>query len=189
MQISETAQKMSEPWVSTGGSKKMHTIKLNVKKYKGSKSLPTLSASEVRQIVSDLIAEHLQLQAEGYDCSTQVVTDVLVKASVEGETIESVCNDLEAVPTGHTVRNYLNEQLRPEDLATIEERVNGALTADLPKRLWGIRLDLAADLHDEPFYGKTEELLAFALARTGLPGGGQGRHHLLLPDSYALPCS
>ena len=140
----------------------MRTIKLNAKKYKGSKSLPTLSAFEVRQIVSDLIAGHLRLQAEGYDCSTQVMTDVLVKASVEEEAIESTCNDLEAVPTGHTVRNHLNEQLRPEDLAEIEERVNAALTADLPKRLWRIRLDLAADLHDEPFYGKSEELLAFA---------------------------
>jgi putative transposase len=140
----------------------MCTIKLNTKRYKGSKSLPTLSASEVRQVVSDLIAEYLQLQAEGYNCSTQVMTDVLVKASVEGETIESTCDDLEAVPTGHTVRNYLNEQLRPEDLVGIEERINAALTADLPKRLWRIRLDLAADLHDEPFYGKTEELLAFA---------------------------
>jgi hypothetical protein len=140
----------------------VRTIKLNTKKYKGPKSLPTLSGSEVRQIVSDLIGEYLQLQAEGYNCSTQVVTDVLVKASVEGETIESTCDDLEAVPTGHTVRNYLNEQLRPEDLAEIEERVNAALTAGLPKRLWRIRLDLAADLHDEPFYGKTEELLAFA---------------------------
>jgi putative transposase len=140
----------------------MCTIKLRCKRYKGSKSLPTLSASEVRQTVSDLIAEHLKLQAGGYDCSAQVVTDVLVKASVEGEAIEGTCNDLEAVPTGHTVRNCLNEQLRPEDLTLIEERVNAALTADLPRRLWRIRLDLAADLHDEPFYGKTETLLAFA---------------------------
>jgi len=76
----------------------VHTIKLNTKKYKGSKSLPTLSGSEVRQIVSDLIAEYLQLQAEGYNCSTQVMTDVLVKASIEGETIESTCDDLDAVP-------------------------------------------------------------------------------------------
>jgi hypothetical protein len=140
----------------------MRTIKLNSKKYRGTQSLPILSASEVRQIVSALITEHLGLQADGYDCSTQVLNDVLVKASVEGETIESTCDDLEAVPTGHTVRNHLNEQLRPEDLAEIEERVNAALTADLPKRLWHIRLDLAADLHDEPFYGKSEELLAFA---------------------------
>jgi len=36
------------------------------------------------------------------------------------------------------------------------------LTADLPKQLWRGRLDLAADLHDEPFYGKTGELLTFA---------------------------
>jgi len=138
------------------------TIKLHCKRYKVSKSPSTLSAFEVRQTVSDLITEHLKLQANGYDCSTQVVTDVLVKASIEGEAIEGTCNDLEAVPTGHTVRNYLNEQLRPEDLTQIEERANAALQADLPKRLWRIRLDLAADLHDEPFYGKTPELLAFA---------------------------
>lgn len=140
----------------------MRTIKLNSKKYRGTQSLPTLSASKVHQIVSVLITEHLKLQAEGYGCSTQVLNDVLVKASVEGDTIESTCDDLEAVPTGHTVRNYLNKQLRPEDLAEIEERVNAALTADLPKRLGRIRLDLAADLHDEPFYGKSKELLAFA---------------------------
>jgi len=98
----------------------MHTIRLNAKKHQLAKALPTLSASQVRQMVSELIIEHLELQAEGYDCSPQVLADVLVKASVEGETIESTCNDLEAVPTGHTVRNYLNEQLHPEDLATIE---------------------------------------------------------------------
>ncbi len=138
------------------------TIKLHCKKYQVSKSPSTLSASEVRQTVSDLITEHLKLQADGYTCSTQAVTDVLVKASVEGEAIEGTCNDLKAVPTGHTVRNCLNEQLHPKDLAPIEERVNAALRADLPKRLWRIRLDLAADLHDEPFYGKTPELLAFA---------------------------
>jgi hypothetical protein len=138
------------------------TIKLHCKRHKGPKPLPTLSAFEVRQTVSDLITEHLKLQADGYDCSTQVVTDVLVKASVEGQAIEGTCNDLAAVPTGHTVRNCLNEQFRPKDLAQIEERVNAALRAELPKRLWRIRLDLAADLHDEPFYGKTPELLAFA---------------------------
>jgi len=127
------------------------------------KSLPLLPAAAVRQMVSERLTTHLQLQAEGYTCSTQVLTDVLVKASVEGATIESTCDDLAAVPTGHTVRNYLNDQLRPEDLPQIEARVNAALTADLPQRLWrGGPLDLAADLHDEPFYGKSEELVAYA---------------------------
>jgi len=126
------------------------------------KSLPLLPAAEVRQMVSERLTTHLQLQAEGYTCSPPVLTDVLVQASVEGTTIESACDDLEAAPTGHTVRNYLNDQLRPADLSQLEAQVNAALTADLPKRLWRGPLNLAADLHDEPFYGKSEELLAYA---------------------------
>ncbi len=140
---------------------KTHTLKLNCKKIK-TKSLPTLSADEVRQTVSELITEHFDLQAEGYSCDTRVLNDIVVKASVEGQAIEGTCNDLEAVPTGHTVRNYLNEQLRPEDLTGIEKQVNAALTSDLPKRLWRGKLDLAIDEHDEPFYGKSPQLLEFA---------------------------
>jgi len=132
------------------------------KNKKGTKTLPTLSAAEVRQVVSDRLAEHLKLEADGYACSTQVVTDVLVKASVEGVAVEGTCNDLAAVPTGHTVRNHLNEQLCPAELTALEEQVNAALTADLPKRLWRGPLNLAADLHDEPFYGKSEELVTYA---------------------------
>ncbi|MHC4434057.1 MAG: transposase, partial [Planctomycetota bacterium] len=74
----------------------------------------------------------------------------------------STCQDLDAVPTGHTVRDYLNEQLLAEDLDNIEQQVNGALTTDLPKRLWRGKLELAIDEHDEPFYGKSEALLKHA---------------------------
>lgn len=132
------------------------------KNKKGIKTLPTLSAAEVRQVVSDRLVEQVQLTADGYVCSTQVMTDVLVKASVEGATVEGTCNDLAAVPTGHTVHNHLNEQLCPAALPALEERVNAALTADLPQRLWRGPLHLAADLHDEPFYGQSAELVAYA---------------------------
>lgn len=138
------------------------STKSNARKGQHNRPLPTLSGTEVRQTVLDLITEHLRLQTEGHECSPQTVIDVVVKASVDGEAIEGTCNDLDAVPTGHTVRNCLNEQLRPEDLARLEDQVNAVLTADLPKRLWRGRLDLAADLHDEPFYGKTKGLLAYA---------------------------
>jgi putative transposase len=139
-----------------------HTIKLNCKQVRRSKPLPELSASEVRQMVSGIISEYFGLQADGYSCSTEVVNDVVIKASVEGESIESICQDLDAVPTGHTVRDYLNEQLPTEDLDNIEEQVKAALTTDLPKRVWRGKLELAIDEHDEPFYGKSEELLQYA---------------------------
>lgn len=131
-------------------------------KVQQNKALLALSAERVHQIVSGLIAQHFELLATGDGCTTQVMTDVLVKASVEGVAIEGTCNDLAAVPTGHTVRNYLNERLRPEELARLEDQANSALTADRPKRLGRGAVDLAADFHDEPFYGKTATLLTFA---------------------------
>lgn len=126
------------------------------------KAKQTLSAPQVHQTVSDLINEHFGLEADGYSCTTQVVNDVVIKASVEGESIEGTCNDLDNVPTGRTLRGYLNEQLPVKDLEGLEDNVNAALTDDLPKRLWRRPLDWAIDEHDECFYGKSDELLDYA---------------------------
>lgn len=141
---------------------KSATLRFNCRKFKRLPSPPRLSAAEARQKVAQLLTDHLQLKIEGYAADTQTVCDVLVKASVEGKAIEGTCNDLDAVPTGHTVRAYLNDQLRPTDLTDIEQQVNAVLTADLPKRVWTKPHDLAIDLHDEPFYGKSPALLRYA---------------------------
>jgi putative transposase len=137
-------------------------LRYNCRKFKGHYPLPSLSADDAHRKVAQLLTDHLQLKVEGYSANTQTVCDVLAKASVEGKAIEGTCNDLEAVPTGHTIRAYLNDQLRPDDLADIERQVNAVLTSDLPRRVWKKRRDLAIDYHDEPFYGKSEELLKYA---------------------------
>jgi len=61
-----------------------------------------------------------------------------------------------------TIRGYLNEQIKVDDLYDLERRVNQALVMGLPRRLWKPKLQIAIDLHDEPFYGHTPELSAFA---------------------------
>lgn len=137
-------------------------LKFNCRKSPLRQPLPDLSASEARHKVCQLLTEHLQLTVEGYAADPQIICDVLVKASVEGKAIEGTCNDLEAVPTGHTVRNYLNDQLRPAELEDIEQQVNAALTAELPGRLWKKRRLIVIDFHDEPFYGKVPELRRYA---------------------------
>jgi len=137
-------------------------VKVNCRKFRGQDPLPTLSMEDARQKVSKLLTDHLQLKVEGYAADPQTVCDVLVKASVEGRAIEGTCNDLEAVPTGHTVRTCLNDQLKPADLLDIEKKANAALTADVPKRVWKKRRDAVIDLHDEPFYGKSVELMKYA---------------------------
>lgn len=137
-------------------------VKVNCRKFKGQDALPTLSMEDARQKVSNLLTDHLQLKIEGYVADPQTVCDILVKASVEGRAIEGTCNDLKDVPTGHTVRTCLNDQLKPADLLDIEAQVNAALTADVPKRVWKKRRDVVVDLHDEPFYGKSPELMPYA---------------------------
>lgn len=121
-----------------------------------------LSAPQVRQQVSVLIHQHLGLKAEGYSCDSQMLSDVLVKASVEQASIEETCADLCAVSSGHTVRNHLNEQLSVEKLTETESKVNAALQADLPQWLWQHKLEMAIDEHDEPFYGHHADLLKYA---------------------------
>jgi hypothetical protein len=60
-----------------------HTIKLNCKQIRRSKPLPELSAPEVRQMVSGIITEYFEVKADGYSCSTELVNDVVIKASVD----------------------------------------------------------------------------------------------------------
>jgi putative transposase len=55
-----------------------------------------------------------------------------------------------------------------DDLHRLEQQVNQALVAGLPRRIWKPKLEVAIDLHDEPFYGHSPELLA-------LTCGGQAR--------------
>lgn len=137
-------------------------IQVNCRKFKLRESLPHLSASDARHKVCQLLTDHLHLKVEGYAADTQTVCDVLVKASVEGRAIEGTCNDLVDSPTGHTIRTYLNDQLKPAELADIEKQVNAVLTADVPDRVLKKRRRVVIDLHDEPFYGKTPELMTYA---------------------------
>jgi hypothetical protein len=50
----------------------------------------TLSGETVRQAVEDVLREQVGLVISGYKCDTSTVLNVVVKAAVERETIESV---------------------------------------------------------------------------------------------------
>ena len=121
-----------------------------------------LTDEDTRQEAIERLTTYLPLQVSGYECSAEVVFDVLVKAAVGGQTIEAVCNELDEMVDGETIRGYLNEQVRVDDLHRLEQRVNQALTAGLPRRIWKTKLEIAIDLHDEPFYGHSPELSALS---------------------------
>ena len=83
--------------------------------------------------------------------------DVLLAVSVGKETIEQVSADLKIKVGAETIRGYFNEQLQVENLASLEEAVNLALSANVSPHLKEQKLEAAIDFHDQSYYGKTEQ--------------------------------
>lgn len=125
-----------------------------------SKATLKLTDEDTRLEAVGRLTTYLPLQISGYECTAETVFDVLVKAAVTGQTIETACTDLDQVVDGETIRGYLNEQVKVDDLHSLEQQVNQALVPGLPRRIWKSKLEIALDLHDEPFYGHSPELLA-----------------------------
>jgi putative transposase len=116
-----------------------------------------LTDQEVLDYARTGLQEHLPLVAEGYQCSTADLLDVLLGIAVGRDTLESVCADWLDTPDPDTIRGYLNRQLTVEELPELERRLNSALTAEIPHRVWRQAQDVAIDLHDRPYYGKTSQ--------------------------------
>lgn len=114
----------------------------------------TLIAAQLAALFADM--------PTGYRCGPEVVSDVVVKASVDGGSIEATTRELATVPSGACVRDYLNEQLAVEQLSQWEAHLNEQLRQHLPRRVRRRAQALAADFHDEPFYGKTPLLQLYA---------------------------
>jgi Transposase DDE domain len=121
-----------------------------------------LKAEDVREMVEEIVVEQLKLEFNGYKCDTATVVNVLVKAAIERETIESVCRDLELEVSSNTIRAQLNGALDAYDLREQAGEMNAGLAACLPVELPRGGREMALDWHDEPFWGKTPELRTYA---------------------------
>ena len=119
---------------------------------------PKLTDREVLTYAREELKEYLPLSVEaGYKCSTDDLYNLLLKVGVNQTTLQTACQSLKKVPHPATVRNYLNEQLRVEDLAELENQLNAALAAQVPAWLRKKPQKIALDFHDEPYYGKSEQ--------------------------------
>lgn len=117
----------------------------------------TLTDRKVLTETRSSLEQHVPLSAEGYECSTDDLYQVLLGASVASSTIEAVCQELVGTPVGNTVRGYLNDQLCVEELPRLEAQFNQALAAQLPQRIRKQPRVLVMDLHDRPYYGKSKQ--------------------------------
>jgi len=118
---------------------------------------PQLTDQEVLLHAQEGLKAHLPLQAEGYKCTTDDLFRVLLGVAAHRGTLESVCADLVGAPDPHTIRGYLNEQLRVEELPELEKNLNTALAAEVPRRVRRHAQEVAIDYHDRPYYGKGEQ--------------------------------
>lgn len=116
-----------------------------------------LKANDVHAYTLETLKEHLPIKADGYICHTEMILNVLIKASAESSSLEAVCADLEEVADSNTIREYLNAALPIQELREQEGQVNRALSACIPEDLVRTAIEVAIDFHDEPFYGKEEE--------------------------------
>ena len=118
---------------------------------------PKLTADQVLEHARQGLEDHLPVQAEGYKCTTDDLLNILLTAAARQCTIESACAELSSGPSAETVRQYLNEQLTAERLPDLERQLNEALEAQMLPRLWRRAQEIAIDLHDRPYYGKTSQ--------------------------------
>ena len=123
-------------------------------------SVIRLTDRAVRDAAVERLEAHIPVTVAGYECTTDMVWDVLIKAAVTQRTVEAVCQELDAA-SSNSIRSYLNAQIQADDLADLERQVNATLVAGVPAQIWTQAWEVAFDFHDEPFYGKSAELLAY----------------------------
>ncbi|MGD2207095.1 MAG: transposase [Anaerolineae bacterium] len=144
---------------------------------------PKLTDDQVLEHTSQSLEAHLPLVAEGYKCTTEYLLHILLIAAARGCTIEAACAELSGGPSAETVRQYLHAQLTPERLPEFEASVNELLASQVPARLWRKAQDIAMDLHDRPYYGKTPQ-------EEGLWVGGQAKagttHFYRVATAYVI---
>lgn len=116
-----------------------------------------LTDVEVLEQTAQLLKEHLPLKADGYICTTEDLINILLGVAANCGTVQALGTDLVGSPDPETIRGYLREQLRVEDLPELEQRLNAALAKKIPARVWRRACDVALDFHDRPYYGKTSQ--------------------------------
>src|SRR5664279_324624 len=126
---------------------------------------------------------HLSLKTEGYRCTTEQTFNLLLKAVAEGSSIEAVCADSCGGVDSNTLREQLNAALDVYELRQQEVEMNAALAAAIPAGMPRGGLEVAIDTHDEPFYGKTPELLTYTCSGRAKDGT---THFFRIASAYVI---
>lgn len=142
-----------------------------------------LKAEDIRAYTMKLLSDHLELKVEGYICTTEMILDVLLKASAENSSVEAACADLEQVADSNTIREYLNAVLDVKELREQECQMNTALAETIPESMPRGKVEVAIDFHDEPFYGKGAALRSVTCSGQAKKGT---THFIRIATAYVI---
>ena len=142
-----------------------------------------LKAEDIRAYTLNLLRDHTQLNVDGYLCNTDMILDVLLKASAESSSLEAACADLEQVADSNTIREYLNAVLDVKELREQEKEMNAALAECIPESMPRTKVEVAIDFHDEPFYGKGADLRSVTCSGQAKKGT---THFMRIATAYVI---
>lgn len=142
-----------------------------------------LNAEDVRGMMLDVMEQHLSLKTEGYRSTTNETFNLLLKAASEGSSLEAVCADSCGAMASNTLREQVNAALEVAALRQQEAEMNAALAAAIPAGMPRGGLEIAIDTHDEPFYGKTPELLTYTCKTRAKAGT---THFFRIASAYVI---
>ena len=142
-----------------------------------------LNAENVRGMMLDVMEKHLSVKTEGYRSTTNETFNLLLKAVAEGSSLEAVCADSCGVMASNTLREQLNTALDGCALRQQEAEMNAALADAIPAGMPRGGLEVALDTHDEPFYGKTPELLSYTCKTRAKAGT---THFFRIASAYVI---
>ena len=142
-----------------------------------------LKAEDVRAYALKILKKHLRIEANGYCCKTDMIYDVLMKASAECSSLEAVCADLDDVADSNTLREYINKALTIDELSEQEKQANLALAECIPESVARQLIEIAIDYHDEPFYGKQETTRAITCSGQAKKGT---THFVRIATAYVI---
>lgn len=126
------------------------------------KANSSLIDEDLRIALVEELAKHLNMVTCGRLVNPTMVAEVLIYAATTGKSIHSVCEALLGVADGNTIREYINAHVTTDELTWLETAINQMLVSHLPRKVRRGRWKVACDTHDQPFYGKSPELRAWA---------------------------
>jgi hypothetical protein len=142
-----------------------------------------LKAEDICTYTRQVMKRHLHIEANGYSCKTDMIFDLLMKASAECSSLEAACADLEGVADSNTVREYVNKYLPADQLSKQEGEANRALAECIPEKMEREGIEIAVDFHDEPFYGKLETTRAVTCSGQAKKGT---THFVRIATAYVI---